>query len=582
VSRRRPTAVRRVALLALLLPALAGCIGLPSSGPVVETGSQGSLDEQAGIYIDPKPPQPGDLPADVVAGFLDAMTATPIQTNTAQEFLTREAQGAWNPEARTITYAEPTNPRGSSVVTVRLRGADHLDARCSYLGRLPAEDRVLKLPMERENGEWRIARPPNALIVPASWFEQRFSRMSLYFFDPSARILVPEPVFVPRGEQLPTALTDALLEGPGRELADVLRSFIPPDLSFGLSVPVSDQGVAELTLRGFSGQLDAEASERMLAQLVWTLRQEPSIQAVRVTLGGQPLSLPGGLSEFRVDEGAAYDPTGLQASSLLYGLRDGRLVAGPPDGLAAVDGPMGTSDLGVRTAAVNLTATTVAGVSAAGDRVQLSPVRGPGDRVVQVVSGGRQLLRPAWDFSDRLWLVEAAEEGARVSFVDDRRPRSLVVPGITGERVSKFLVSRDGSRLVAVARHPRGDRLLVSRIRRDGDGRVLGATPATRVSWDGESGLRIRDIGWTSPTSVAVLHRAARELYQIRTLSVDGSPSEVDDLLATLPERVRALAASPDPSESLFAITPSSLFDPRGESSGAQLEPDVTDIDYVG
>ena len=56
--------------------------------------------------------------------------------------------------------------------------------------------------MAIENGEWRIAEAPDALIVPETWFEQRFRQVSLYFFDPSAQILVPEPVFVPRGDQL--------------------------------------------------------------------------------------------------------------------------------------------------------------------------------------------------------------------------------------------------------------------------------------------------------------------------------------------------------------------------------------------
>ena len=45
-------------------------------------------------------------------------------------------------------------------------------------------------------------------------------------------------------------------------------------------------GVAELDLTGYSGQLNPEASQLMLAQLAWTLRQEPDIRSLRVTLGG--------------------------------------------------------------------------------------------------------------------------------------------------------------------------------------------------------------------------------------------------------------------------------------------------------
>lgn len=580
--RSRPRRRALAGLAAGLVLPLAGCVGMPQSGPVVSTGSEGNLDEQTGIYIDPKPPQPGDLPGDIVAGFLDAMTATPIQTNTAQEFLTREAQASWDPEGGTVTYGEASSPQGFSEITVRLRDAEHLDGRGAYLGTLPPERRVLRLPMQREEGEWRIARAPNALIVPESWFEQRFRRVSVYYFDPSADILVPEPVYVPVGEQLATALTKALLRGPGQALEGVSRTFIPAGVTFGLSVPVTEDGVAELTLRGYGGRLTPESSRLMLAQLAWTLRQDPGIEAVRVVLGGQQVTLPGGVSQLQVEQGSAYDPTGLQASTMLYALRDGLLVSGPPDGLTAVDGPMGRTDLGVRTISVNLDGTRVAGVSADGSRLLLTSVRGPGERVVQVVSGGSSLLRPAWDHSDRLWLVDARPDGALVSYVDRRRPRELAVPGITGRDVTRLLVSRDGSRLVAVVHHPRGDQVVVSRVRRDAGGRVVGTTPAQVVSWRGESNLRIRDIGWSSPTSVAVLHKVAKQLYQVRTISVDGAPPDVDDLLTTLPGRVRSLASSPAETDSLFAVTDTGLFDPRGENAGAPLDPEVSVIGYVG
>ena len=52
--------------------------------------------------------------------------------------------------------------------------------------------------MVMEDGEWRIDAAPDALIVPEDWFETRYRQVSLYFFDPTASILAPEPVFVPQ------------------------------------------------------------------------------------------------------------------------------------------------------------------------------------------------------------------------------------------------------------------------------------------------------------------------------------------------------------------------------------------------
>ena len=569
---------------ATVLLAAGGCVRMPESGPVVGTGSEGRADEPPGVFIDPEPPEPGANPADIVTGFLDAMTATPIQTNAAKQFLTPDAQAAWKPEAETITYSEASPPRGGLRVSVTLGGARQLDGRGSYLGRLPAGDRSLTFPMASEDGEWRIARAPDALIVPDSWFEQRFRQVSLYFFDPSARILVPEPVFVPRGEQLATALTSALLRGPGPALEGISRSFIPEGLSFGLSVPVSEEGVAELALRGYNGRLTPDASEQMLAQLAWTLRQEPTIRFLRVSVGGQQITLRGGESLFDVDEqGARYDPTVFGASTLLYGLRGGRLVSGPPDSLAPVDGPMGVSRVGVRSVAVNMTADQVVGVTGGGGGVLMTSVRNQSDRVESVVSGARGLLGPGWDFSDRVWLVDNGPGGARVSYRSGDSPVVGVrVPGVTGGRVTHFIVSRDGSRLVAVVRRARGDQVMVSRVVHDAQGRVVRVEPANHIAWEGDNRLSVRDIGWSSPTSIAVLHRLATQLFQVRTISVDGSPPGPDSLLTTLPGQVTGLVASPVQSESLFAVTPSGLLDLTQDSPAPEVDPRVRSLDYVG
>ncbi len=576
---------RRLATALLVVVGLlfaAGCVRLPESGPVVETRSDGNLDDEPGIYIDPKPPQPGDSAPDIVKGFLDAMTATPIQTNAAKQFLTKDAQASWNPELSTVTYADASPPRGGYRVSVTLTGAGHLDARGGWMGPVPKGEEVLSFPMVVEDGELRINDAPDALIVPESWFEQRFRQVSLYFFDPTAQILVPEPVFVPRGEQLATTLIKGLLRGPGSSLNRVSRSFIPAGLTFGLSVPVSADGVADISLRGDAGQQTPQAIELMLAQFSWTLRQEPAIRAMRLTIGGQAIQLRGGATEISVAEGAPYDPAGFQASFLLYGLKDGKLVAGEADNLNPVDGPLGATAYGVSAVAVNLTATQVAAVAGDGQSVLLAPVRG-GVEVREVISGATDLLSPAWDFADRLWLVDRASGGARVSFIENGKLRPLQVPQVTGRNVRSFLVSRDGSRLVSVVRAGGSDRLVVTRLHHDDQGRILRAGPGRRISWEGGGRLNIRDIGWRTPTTVAVLHVLTDELSQVRTISVDGSPPGVSSLSTTLRGRVLSLAGSPVEDESLYAVTRTSLLDLSNADRGnTTLDPAIRKLTYVG
>jgi hypothetical protein len=143
-------------------------------------------------------------------------------------------------------------------------------------------------------------------------------------------------------------------------------------------------------------------------------------------------------------------------------------------------------------------------------------------------------------------------------------------------------VSRDGSRFVAVVRRAAGDRVMVSRIVHDAQGRVVRVEPANHIAWEGDNRLEVRDLGWSSPTSVAVLHRLARQLFQVRTISVDGSPPGPDSLLTTIPGQVTGLVASPVQSESLFAITKAGLLDLTQDTPAPEVDPRVRKLDYVG
>lgn len=582
MTRRRTLPVAAALLAALVL---SGCVGMPEDGPVVETQSDGGVAGQPGVYIDPRPPQAGDTRAGIVQGFLAAMTATPIQTNTAREFLTQDAAASWTPEDETVTYAGNPRIAESGVgVSVTLRDPDHLDAQGAWQGDLPRSRRTLQLPMAFEDGEWRIDRAPDALIVPESWFARRYRQVSLYYFDPTASILAPEPVFVPRGKQLASTLTQALLLGPSAGLDRVVRSFIPPGLTVNLSVPISEEGIADIGLKGDGGDLTPQSIELMMAQLAWTLRQEDAIKALRVSINGQPVPLPDGVSAYRVDGGGEYDPAGWQPSPLLYGLREGRLASGAGGGLDPVSGPMGAAALGLRSVGVSLSATRAAAVTADGGSVVVGPVSGDEGRARTVATGATDLLRPAWDFSDQLWLVDRAAGGARVSYVGDGRRGELEVPGISGREVRSFVVSRDGTRLAAVVRRPAGDEVLLSRIARDRGGRILWATPARSIAGEPDTDLPVRAIAWRTPTSLAVLSpfAATSALMQLHVASVDGSPA-ADGSSTTVEGPLVALAGSPALGDPLFGVARRSLVNlSAADRQSAPLAGGTTGVTYVG
>ena len=232
-----------------VMVALSGCIGLPEDGPVLDAEVAGERSQERVSSIDGRPPQPGASRLEVVKGFLDAMMAWPISTSIAKQYLTDDAAEEWRPNA-TVIYTSLGQPReDGSTVTIPMRDAALLDDSGGWRGSIPADRSTLEFQMTVEDGEFRILEPMDALVVTSDWFKHRYRQASLYYFDPAAQVLVPEPVFVPVGESFATNLVNALLAGPPPRLHDVVQTFIPSGLSVGLSVPVVD-GVAALDLQG--------------------------------------------------------------------------------------------------------------------------------------------------------------------------------------------------------------------------------------------------------------------------------------------------------------------------------------------
>jgi hypothetical protein len=551
--RRTPRAAVVLALAAAAC--LTSCVRVPDTGPVVETNQSAGAVPVQNPDNNPPPPQAGAAPADIVTGFLDAMTATPLRTGPALQFLTAAGQDLWKPQ-RVVLYGDHRPPRGTGTVTVRLIQADQVGTAGEWLGRLgPGASRV-SFPMRQEDGEWRIAAAPNALLVPRTFYEQNFTDASLFFFDPTGRILVPEVVHVPQGQQLTTSLMHALLLGPLPSLTGVARTYIPPGLSAGPVVVTN--GRADVTLRGPDpGPMPRRTTVLLLAQLSWTLRQDPSVTSFEVSINGRALTDASGSSTFRADGLDRYDPAVPLGSSQLYALRHGRLVSGRADQLTPVGGPFGAVQQGIGPFAVSLDDNLVAGTTP--DALLLGPVRGS-TRPQQVLSG-TGLLRPAWDFAGRLWEVQnPGRGGAVVLYLSHGRRHVVRVPGVTGADVQRFLVSRDGSRLVAVVRGRHADRLVVSRLLYNAAGRSVAGTRARAVRWSTAHETRIRDIGWTSPTTIAVLYQVSGIAAEVRTLDVDGSTSPTEAAPLLIRGRVTSLATSPA-GQTPFAVQRGQLFD---------------------
>lgn len=568
--------------LALILTAIAllvsACSNVPDSGPVQQLDLDAPDAQEEVIPYNPGAPRAGASPGEIVDGFLDAMKATPMSTAYARRYLTKDAAMNWAPAGRTLVYGELGSHGASSPrVSVELEDAGWLDERGVWRGGLAASQAILDFELIRTEGEWRISSAPDALVIEEDWFLTHFARSNLYYVEPTGRTLVPEPIFAPKGKSYATTLVSSLLSGPGEERKGVIRSALPSGADEPRSVSVRD-GIAEVDLAGDLRDHSSEALQLMAAQLAWTLRQDASVDRIRLTIDGEPVVLPGYGDSFNVDSGGGYDPNGTSARVDLYALRGGALVTSSGengDPWVPVLGEWAKSH-GVTDVAVDAAGSTAAAITSDRTGVIVGGLASDGRLSTAPVTGTR-LLRPSWDLAGRLWLVDKDSTGARVMYVDGDRLVRVAVPGVTGENVTRFLVSRDGTRFVAVIGGESSDRIVVSRLRATSKGEITTATSAVLLPHPDAATMQVTDIAWTSPTTiVAVQQIGSTALFQ--TVSLDGAPSAER---YTLSDRVTGVVGSPVASARLYATSGWNLLDPL-DRFDLQLPSDLSDVTYQG
>jgi hypothetical protein len=226
-----------------------------------------------------------------------------------------------------------------------------------------------------------------------------------------------------------------------------------------------------------------------------------------------------------------------------FAISKGRVVALTGSQARPVPGPLGRTGFALRSLAVDRHGQRVAAVGTNGRTVYVAPLSGTAraSAVMPVLETGNDVLRPAFDMFGDLWLVDRTRSGARVHLVTGRHDHLLRVPGVTGEDVAGFAVSPDGTQLMVALAGGATPRLVLANVLRGPEGdvrRVASSRPGPVVS--GDVGPAV-DVGWTSPTTVAVLTRPGKTNSQLLFLLADGSPG---DGTPTTPTRIGAAATS--------------------------------------
>jgi hypothetical protein len=558
MSRAAARRLLGASIAALLV--LTGCASLPESGPVrTRTSTEGGPRDEA-PYFTPPGPRAGDSRAEIVSGFLTAMQANPPSTAVARQFLSDTARDTWTPNQGTIVYDAPTLADQGNAVRVRFSDAQRLDARGGWVGGSPGQSANLRLRLVREEGQWRITNPPNALAVPESYFASLFVPFDLYFYDQSGRVLVPDRVYVPAGEQTATNLVRGLLLGPGASLESVTTSAFPSRSLLDLGVVVTAGGMAEVPLGTSILKLSQRELGRAVAQLARTLRQVPGINRLRITVDGAPVPLPGSRTDVSVDVGDDLDPALRVGNPDPVALRNGRAVRVVGDTVAPLGGPLGRPGYALRARAGDDGEQRLAAVTANGRDVFLAPSQGQAGSVRKIVDDGADLRRPAFDMFGTLWVLDRTSSGARI-IVAERvrgrmRARTISVPGISGQRDSALTVTGDGTRLIATLAGGANPVVRVSAILRAERGMVERAERARTIQVTGADLGPALDVGLAGPTMVAVLTRPEGASDRVVFLQLDGSPGGSDaEPPDVVPTRARSLVVGPYPRMPLRVVT---------------------------
>jgi Lipoprotein LpqB beta-propeller domain/Sporulation and spore germination len=321
-------------LAALVIAAsAAGCVSMPTGGPVQSyTVTQGpGAQSQRYQQMYAQPPGDGWTPEEIVYSFLTASASFANRQQVAREYLTPEASRKWNPNWSATVYSNvPTvtqtafPARNQATVTVSGNVQANLSGYGSYAVPLAKAQGVAPtFDLVKLNGQWRISSAPQELLLTSDLFKDDYQLRNLYFFDPTGKFLVPDPVYVPL-QATPSDLMNGLvhdLVAPPRDwLSRGATKTAFPDGTTALGDVTLEGGTATVNLGGAIAQALPPVMQQVSAQLYWTLvgsgQGAPAVQSVQVDLNNKPW-IPLDSGDNPVQHVPQYNPpTG--ASSVFY------------------------------------------------------------------------------------------------------------------------------------------------------------------------------------------------------------------------------------------------------------------------
>lgn len=491
--------LRGIAVIAAAL-LLSACAGLPTSGDVSVGLVLGESPDDVDFLPVASGPIKGAGPQEIVEGFLEAGVTTSDNWDTARDFLAPPLQRAWRPAAgvsidagtdtRVITSsvpeetAEDADTAEVQVLLDLLASVDDSGAYSEALGASPVMFSLARM----DDGEWRITRAPDGIVIDELRFPNVFEGYPLQYFDSAWTRLVPDMRWFPRRQSPATTVTQALIDGaPSAWLDPAVQTGFPADVQLAQdAVLIADQ-VAEVALTRPAVGLDQLTLSRMRTQLQATLKAAGvSVSQVRFSVDGR--TLDAGVVEL-LD--SPPDPGSLVLQDGVFGRIVGdeiEPIPGISEEIVAIAEPIVSVDVA--------TDESRAAVQLADGRVFLV---GDENRVELDTRTG--LIEPSLDPYGYTWTVPGGDPSALQASGSDVVALAIANAWPNASSISDLRVSADGARVAAVITVGQQHWVVVAAVVRDsagvptelGDVKQLSqvAAPAMGLAWLGAERLAV-------------------------------------------------------------------------------------------
>ena len=114
----------------------------------------------------------------------------------------------------------------------------------------------------------------------------------------------------------------------------------------------------------------------------------------------------------------------------------------------------------------------------------------------------------------------------------------------------------------------------------DANSQVIRVRETEQIALAGSEQPRVKDIAWTSTTTIAVLSMISPKLFSVQTVAVDGAPT--DTTSTTITGEVTGLAGTPVPDSRQYAVTPNSADRPPDTQPDVPRQTPIASLGYVG